>query len=199
MRIKYVSEESRQKHLDRLKAYNSTEKGKASKKKYKDKIKATKPVTVKSPKVPKIKSPEQLELEKQKAKEYRRKYRERTYVKKGRPTIDLASKKVARNIRKRLKKQLDKGMTIGPTIEMLGCSIAQFRAYIEQQFTDVMTWDNYGTIWHIDHIKPVCSFDLSLEGIAKEVNHYSNLRPLLAEDNLAKSREDMTFKFKRDK
>jgi len=154
-------------------------------------------VTVKSPKIPKIKSPEQLELEKQKAKEYRRKYRERTYVKKGRPTTDLATKKVARNIRKRLKKQLDKGMTIGPTIEMLGCSIAQFRAYIEQQFTDDMTWDNYGTIWHIDHIKPVCSFDLSLEGIAKEVNHYSNLRPLLAKDNLAKSREDMTFKFKK--
>jgi len=198
MRIKYVSEESRQKHLARLKAYNSTEKGKASKKKYNDKIKAAKPVTVKSPKIPKIKSPEQLELEKQKAKEYRRKYRERTYVKKGRPTTDLATKKVARNIRKRLKKQLDKGMTIGPTIEMLGCSIAQFRAYIEQQFTDVMTWDNYGTIWHIDHIKPVCSFDLSLEGIAKEVNHYSNLRPLLVEDNLAKSRVDMTLKFKKD-
>ena len=192
-----IHEESRQKHLVRLKAYNSSEKGKAAKKRYKDKIKASKPVTVKSPKVPKIKSQEQIELEKQKAKALRRKYHERTYVKKGYNRTDPATKKMARNIRKRLKKQLDKGLTIGPTIAMLGCSVAEFRAYIEAQFTQDMSWDNYGTVWHLDHIKPVCSFDLSLEGIAKEVNHYSNLRPLLAEDNLAKSKIDVTLKFKK--
>ncbi len=168
-------EEIKRRRSEAQKAYRKTEAGKARQKRYLSKLKANRPVTVKAPKTPKIKSPEQIELEKQKAKEYRRKYRERTY----------------------LKKQLDKGLTIGPTIAMLGCSIAAFRAYIEAQFTRGMTWDNYGTLWHIDHIKPICSFDLKEEGIAAKVNHYSNLRPLIAEDNLEKSKIDVTLKFKR--
>jgi hypothetical protein len=81
---------------------------------------------------------------------------------------------------------------------MLGCSVAEFRAHLEAQFSEGMTWENYGTVWHIDHIKPVCSFDLTMEGIAKEVNHYSNLRPLLAEENLRKSKEDVKQKFVSD-
>ena len=88
--------------------------------------------------------------------------------------------KAQRNIRKRLKKQLDKGFRIGQTSEMLGCTLVEFKLYIESQFSSGMTWDNYGSYWHIDHIKPVCSFDLTKPNIAKEVNYYSNLRPLLA-------------------
>jgi hypothetical protein len=122
-----------------------------------------------------------------KTAEQRRRYREKN---KSNPVY-----KAQRNIRKRLKKQLDKGFKIGQTSEMLGCSLVEFKAYIEAQFSEYMTWGNYGTYWHIDHIKPVCSFNLACANVASQVNHYTNLRPLKAEDNIKKSLEDSKLKF----
>lgn len=104
--------------------------------------------------------------------------------------------RAARNLRKRLKKQLDKGFRNGPTISMLGCTIIEFRDYIAKQFDQGMTWDNYGE-WHLDHIKPVCSFDLTDTEQVALINHYSNLRPLWAKDNIAKSLEDSKQKYVR--
>lgn len=71
------------------------------------------------------------------------------------------------------------------TISLLGCSIDQFKVYIESKFTDGMSWDNYGE-WHIDHITPCISFDL-LDPKQQEICfHYTNLQPLWAIDNLKK-------------
>ena len=51
-----------------------------------------------------------------------------------------------------------------------------------------MTWDNWTTDgWHIDHIKPLSSFDLTDRKQLLEVCHYTNLQPLWAKDNLIKS------------
>ena len=41
------------------------------------------------------------------------------------------------------------------TIEILGCSFEEFKLYIESKFDENMNWDNYGSYWHIDHIKPI--------------------------------------------
>lgn len=49
-----------------------------------------------------------------------------------------------------------------------------------------MSWENYGE-WHIDHIKPCSSFDLSDPKQQKECFNYTNLQPLWAIDNLKKS------------
>jgi hypothetical protein len=72
--------------------------------------------------------------------------------------------------------------------KLLGCSIAEVRAHLESQFTDGMTWENHGLHgWHIDHIRPCNSFDLTLDEEQRKCFHYSNLQPLWAEDNLRKS------------
>lgn len=71
---------------------------------------------------------------------------------------------------------------------LLGCSILEFKQHIEKQFVRGMDWNNYGK-WHIDHIKPCDSFDLSLESEQKICFHYSNLQPLWAKDNLSKGRK----------
>jgi hypothetical protein len=71
------------------------------------------------------------------------------------------------------------------TIELLGCDIEYLIKYIEDLFLESMSWDNYGE-WHIDHIKPCSSFDLSNVEQQKVCFNYKNLQPLWAEDNLRK-------------
>ena len=65
----------------------------------------------------------------------------------------------------------------------IGCSRDEFIAHIESLFQEGMTWDNW-TIdgWHLDHIKPV-----SKGGS----NHYTNLQPLWAKDNISKSDKEL--------
>lgn len=73
------------------------------------------------------------------------------------------------------------------TIDLLGCSPMELREYLESKFEDGMTWENRGLHgWHIDHIKPCASFDLSDPEQQKECFHYTNLQPLWAKDNLSK-------------
>jgi hypothetical protein len=79
----------------------------------------------------------------------------------------------------------------GSVIKDLGCSIDELKKHIENQFTDGMTWENQGK-WHIDHIKPICNFDLSDRKQFLEVFHYTNLRPLWAVDNLKRPKKLFT-------
>jgi hypothetical protein len=73
------------------------------------------------------------------------------------------------------------------TQKILGCSFKKLKSYIEKKFTDKMSWDNYGIKgWHIDHIKPLSWFDLSNPKEVAKANHYTNLQPLWAFDNLSK-------------
>jgi hypothetical protein len=75
-----------------------------------------------------------------------------------------------------------------PTVECVcGYSIAELVVRLERQFTQGMTWERFleGKI-HIDHIRPQCMFDLSCTDQVRACWSLSNLRPLWAEDNLAK-------------
>ena len=51
--------------------------------------------------------------------------------------------------------------------------------------TEGMSWENHGD-WHVDHIRPCCSYDLTIEEEQKKCFHYTNLQPLWAEENLSK-------------
>ncbi len=79
------------------------------------------------------------------------------------------------------------------SLEYIGCSSEDFIKYIESLFLEGMTWENKRD-WHIDHIIPCCSFDLSNEEEALTCFHYSNMRPLWAKDNFAKIKEDLKLK-----
>jgi hypothetical protein len=70
------------------------------------------------------------------------------------------------------------------TQDILGCNFFEFKEYIEKQFTEGMTWDNYGE-WHLDHIVPVSLGVTESEVI--ELCHHSNYRPLWSRDNLSKN------------
>ena len=73
------------------------------------------------------------------------------------------------------------------TLELLGCSISEARSYLESKFLEGMSWDNHGLKgWHIDHIKPLASFDLTDPEQQKQAFHYTNLQPLWWRENLQK-------------
>jgi len=95
--------------------------------------------------------------------------------------------RIARCLRARLNDALKGNSSTGSAVRDLGCSIEEFKKYIEAQWQEGMIWDNHGINgWHIDHIKPLASFDLTKPEELKKACHYTNLRPLWAKDNLSK-------------
>ena len=53
------------------------------------------------------------------------------------------------------------------------------------QFDNKMTWKNYGTYWHFDHIVPIHTAN-TIEDVVK-LSHYTNLRPLEGKENMKKN------------
>jgi hypothetical protein len=72
---------------------------------------------------------------------------------------------------------------------ILGCPAGALRQHIASQFHSGMTWDNYGTYWHIDHAKPVAAYDLIDPIRLRECFHYTNLRPRFTDLNMRESRD----------
>jgi len=98
--------------------------------------------------------------------------------------------KLSTNIRNRVYCLIIKrssGIKSKSTLELLGCTIDEVRLHLESQFQEGMTWDNHGVHgWHIDHIRPCASFDLTDPEQQKQCFHYTNLQPLWAIDNIRK-------------
>lgn len=105
------------------------------------------------------------------------------YTKK-REEVDI-NFKLARRLRHRINIALKGKNKSISTLELLGCSVEDFKIHISSKFTSGMSWDNYGE-WHIDHIKPLASFDLSNIDELKLASHYTNMQPLWAIDNILK-------------
>lgn len=79
-----------------------------------------------------------------------------------------------------------RGVKSAKTIALIGCSEAHLRAHIEKQFRPGMSWENYGPVWHVDHIRPCASFNLSDPEQQRVCFHFTNLQPLFAKENLSK-------------
>lgn len=91
------------------------------------------------------------------------------------------------NLRRRINYAIKHSKKSKSTSELLGCTLQEFRKYIESLWQNNMNWDNYGKFgWHLDHIKPCASFDLSDPEQQKLCFHYSNIQPLWAKDNWSK-------------
>lgn len=73
------------------------------------------------------------------------------------------------------------------TMALVGCTRAELMLYLEVRFKPGMTWDNYGPVWHIDHIKPCSRFRLENAEDQHKCFHYSNLQPLFGPENVEKS------------
>src|ERR1035437_118870 len=102
------------------------------------------------------------------------------------------NRKISTCLRSRLNKALKGNVKSDSTMKLIGCTIDQLRDHLESQFEPWMNWKNHGPYdttkqtWHFDHIRPMDDFDLSDPKQQQEVCNYSNIRPLLAKDNLIK-------------
>ena len=93
--------------------------------------------------------------------------------------------KVKKNLRRRINEVIKKGTKSQSTMKLTGCSIEELLKHLESKFIDGMNWQNYGE-WHIDHILPCSSFDLTDPEQQQRCFHYTNLQPLWALDNIRK-------------
>jgi hypothetical protein len=69
--------------------------------------------------------------------------------------------------------------------ELVGCTLDDLVTYLESKFQSGMCWDNRN-FWHIDHIRPLASFDLTDVEQQRIAFHFTNLQPLWARDNIRK-------------
>lgn len=80
-----------------------------------------------------------------------------------------------------------KGYKSATTMKLVGCSIEFLKIHLQNKFKPGMTWTNYGA-WHIDHIRPCASFDLSKPTEQRKCFNFTNLQPLWAKENLSKGK-----------
>ncbi len=101
--------------------------------------------------------------------------------------------KLSNRLRQRLYKAINGNFKSGSAVKDLGCSIEELKLHLESKFQSGMNWDNWTHDgWHIDHIKPLASFDLTDRNQLLEACHYTNLQPLWATDNIVKSDKIVT-------
>lgn len=102
--------------------------------------------------------------------------------------------KLSTRIRTRLYVALKNNFKSGSAVKDLGCSVEDLKVYLESKFYsnpethEEMSWDNWNRHgWHIDHIKPLSTFDLTDRTQFLKACNYTNLQPLWAKENLSKS------------
>jgi len=93
--------------------------------------------------------------------------------------------KIALNLRGRLGKLIREYKNLGyvvskhSSVKMIGIPMMDFISYIEEQWVvGYMNWSNHGEVWELDHIKPISSFDLTIEEQLQECFYYENYQPL---------------------
>lgn len=140
---------------------------------------------------------ENAEYKKQKDKEYREenrdKYNEvhRTWMKnnyhklKEKGGEQWALKKMKSNISRRIREILGQQKS-EKCMDYVGCSLEDFRSHIQSTFSEGMTWENYGSEWHIDHKIPISAWDHSIPEEVGACWNFKNLQAMWAPENIKK-------------
>lgn len=95
--------------------------------------------------------------------------------------------KIYSNIQSRIYSALKNNIKEETTNDIIGCTIKYYRKWLEYQFNENMNWDNHGTYWHIDHVKPCASYDFHLTNHIKDCFNWKNVRPIEKYINLSKN------------
>lgn len=91
--------------------------------------------------------------------------------------------KLAFNCRNKIRKMIK---TEYSSSELIGCKSEFLKNWLEFNFKPGMTFENYGKIWHIDHVVPCYHFKLTDDKQIKQCFNWTNLQPLFDKENLSK-------------
>jgi hypothetical protein len=128
----------------------------------------------------------------EKVREYQKQYKQDNKERRNRNEREKynsdPNRKIVVNLRNRINKFVKDKEKSKTTMELLGCSLEEFKKYFSNQFIIGMTWDKFmnGEI-HMDHMVPCIWFDLKDPEQQKLCFHYSNIQPLWEKDNLIKN------------
>lgn len=106
--------------------------------------------------------------------------------------------KLRMRLRSRINIAIKNGTKSDLTMKLIGCSLERLRNHLQKtaiknEYLDFNINDYDGKSYHIDHIKPICSFNLSIPEQQKECFNWSNMRILKAEENMNKIKEDLQY------
>lgn len=119
-----------------------------------------------------------LENNRDKRNEYIRKYKKER-------RLNDPSFKIYENLRKRIWKCVNTKSNSSKML--LGCKIQFYTMWIEYTMTRDMNWDNYGTVWHIDHVNPIANFNMLDELDQRKAFNWTNTQALHINENLLKN------------
>lgn len=159
--------ENKQKRYARIKEYNKTPAGRATRARYRAKIR-------------------HIENEQQNArnKKPEKRAKLRAYAKEY---FQRPNAKLAENARKRIKDVLGGNIKTDRTMKLLDCTAKALMAHLQQHFAPGMNWNNYGRHgWSVDHILPLSMFDLSKPDHQRLAFNFRNCRPAWEFDNASK-------------
>ena len=181
--------EGRKEHYENNKEVIS-QKGKEYREQNEDKIKQRK---IEYYKKNREKIKEHNKENKEQKKEYNKKYQKENKSKRNEQLKERYKNDPIYRLKQCLRslnyKVIKKGYKSASTQKLLGCTWEEAIIYIENQFLPGMSWENW-TIngWHLDHIKPIAAFaDLDNPEQQRQCFHFTNFRPMWADDNYSKS------------
>ena len=125
------------------------------------------------------------EKHKKNSKEWRLNNKENIRIKAKKRRYVNIEYRLTLNLRRRVLLALQGKSKSKRTLELLGCTVKYLIQHLEKQFQHGMTWENRH-LFHIDHIRPCASFDLTDPKQQSECFNYKNLQPLWAYQNLSK-------------
>jgi hypothetical protein len=120
--------------------------------------------------------------EKDESKEKRSAYARKRYA-------EDENHRILTNYRNRVRTFVKNGSKYGKEDyeKLLGCSHETFKKWIESNMLAGMNWENYGSLWHIDHTIPCSLFDLTIHENITKCFHWTNTSPMIGDENLTKS------------
>lgn len=134
---------------------------------------------------------EWMEYNKEKITDYKKLYRQSHKDEINKKQKERLAKdtnfKLGAYLRSRLHEVIKNNRRVGSFVRDLGCSVDFLKLYIENKFYDGMTWNNWGSVWELDHIKELHTFDLTDRKQFLEAVHHTNLQPLTLADHKKKT------------
>jgi hypothetical protein len=107
---------------------------------------------------------------------------------KERNTVRMSLSRWASNCKERVRKK-NPGVASISAWEFIGCNVVELQAHVEGMFREGIGWHNRNE-WELDHIRPLCEFELTDIEQVKECLHYSNVQILITGPHLDKARQE---------